>query len=122
MTEAIDLVRRYLAAWNESDPGARREAVEAVWSDEGKYVDPLASVSGHDEISALIGTVQQQLPGHTFRLLDGIDSHHNVARFWWELIPVDRGHAVAEGFDVAVFDDDGRIGSVVGFLDKAPAA
>src|SRR5262245_24665676 len=70
MTEAIDLVRRYLSAWNESDPEARREAVEAVWAEDGKYVDPLASVSGHDEISALIGTVQQQLPGHAFRLLD----------------------------------------------------
>src|SRR5262249_24643244 len=66
MSEATDLVRRYLAVWNESDPDARREAVEAVWAEDGRYVDPLAAVAGHDAIAALVGTVQQQLPGHVF--------------------------------------------------------
>jgi hypothetical protein len=122
MSEASDLVRRYLEAWNENDPEVRRPAVEAVWADDGRYVDLLATVSGHDEISALIETVQQQVPGHVFRLLDGVDAHHNVARFSWELIPAAGGEAIAEGFDVAVTDGDGRIGSVLGFLDKAPAA
>jgi SnoaL-like domain len=122
MTEAPDLVRRYLAAWNETDPDTRRTAIESVWAADGRYVDPLAAVEGHDQISALIDAAQQQMPGHVFRLLDGVDAHHNVARFWWELVSVDEGRAIAEGFDVAVLDDDGRIESVVGFLDKAPAA
>jgi hypothetical protein len=122
MNEATDLVQRYLAVWNESDPAARRAAIEAVWADDGKYVDPLAAVKGHDEISALIGAVQQQMPGHVFRLLDGVDAHHNVARFGWELVPDGGGEAIAEGFDVAVAGDDGRIESILGFLDKAPAA
>ena len=122
MSEATDLVRRYFVAWNESDPGTRRKEVEAVWAEAGRYVDPLAAVSGHDEISAPIGAVQQQLPGHVFRLLDSIDAHHNVARFSWELVPAAGGEAIAEGFDVVETDDDGRIESVLGFLDKAPAA
>jgi hypothetical protein len=122
MSGATDLVERYLAAWNESDPDVRRAAIESVWADRGRYVDPLASVAGHDEISALIGMVQEQLPGHVFRLLNGVDAHHNVARFSWELVPAAGGESIAEGFDVAVTDDEGRIGSVVGFLDKVPAA
>ncbi len=122
MTEALDLVRRYLAAWNESDPDIRRAEIETVWADDGRYVDPLAAVTGHDEISALIGMVQQQAPEHVFRLLDGVDAHHNVARFGWELVPAAGGESIAEGFDVAVTNDDGRIRSVLGFLDKAPAA
>ncbi len=122
MPEALDLVRRYLEAWNESDPDIRRAELETVWADDGSYVDPLAAVTGHDEISALIGMVHQQAPAHVFRLLDGVDAHHNVARFGWELVPAAGGESIAEGFDVAVTNDDGRIASVLGFLDKAPGA
>jgi hypothetical protein len=122
MTAALDLVGRYLGAWNEDDPDARRSAIEAVWAEEGRYVDPMAAVAGHEEISALIGAVRAQMPGHVFRLLDGVDAHHNLARFGWELVPAAGGEAVVEGFDVAVIDDDGRIENVLGFLDKAPAA
>ena len=43
-------------------------------------------------------------------------------RFSWELVPAGGGDSVAIGFDVAVTRDDGRIESVLGFLDKAPAA
>jgi hypothetical protein len=121
MSDATDLVRRYLAAWNEPDEDARRASVAAIWADDGRYLDPLAEVTGHDAISALMGVVQQQLPDHVFRLLDGVDAHHNIARFSWELVPRDGWGSVAEGFDVAVIDDDGRLGSVLGFLDKAPA-
>jgi ketosteroid isomerase-like protein len=120
MNDFTDLVRRYLELWNETDPALRRAAVETVWAEDARYVDPLANVTGHDAISDLIGDVQQQVPGHVFRLLDGIDAHHDVARFSWELVPADGGESIVEGFDVAVTADDGRICSVVGFLDKAP--
>ena len=80
---------------------------------------PARGCDGPAEISSLIGAVQQQVPGHRFRLLDAIDSHHDIARFRWELVPEDGGESVAEGFDVAV-TDSGRIRSVLGFLDKAP--
>jgi len=121
--DATSLVERYLDTWNELDSEARRAAVATVWLADGRYVDPLASVSGHDQISELIGSVQQQMPGHVFRLLDGrLDSHHNVVRFSWELVPQSGGESVAIGLDVATATDDGRIGSVVGFLDKMPSA
>jgi SnoaL-like domain len=119
--DATQLVERYLAVWNEIDPAARRSAVATVWSDGARYVDPLASVAGHDEISALIGAVQQQAPGHVFRLLhDRVDAHHHVVRFSWELVPASGGESVAIGFDVAETGHGGRIGNVLGFLDKAP--
>jgi hypothetical protein len=58
-----------------------------------------------------------------FRLVEGnVDAHHNVLRFSWELVPAAGGDPLAIGFDVAVTRADGRIGNLVGFLDKAPAA
>ena len=119
--DATKLVESYLDTWNEADPVARRSAVASVWAEDAQYVDPLASVSGHDEISELIGGVHQQAPGHVFRLLDDrVDTHHNVARFSWELVPSSGGESLAIGFDVAVTGEDGRIRTVFGFLDKVP--
>jgi ketosteroid isomerase-like protein len=122
--EPLELVERYLETWNETDPNARGEALASVWAEDAEYVDPLAAVTGRDEISDLIGSVQQQVPDHVFRLSDtnDVDVHHNVMRFWWELVPTSGGEPLAIGFDVAVTKNDGRIGRVVGFLDKAPAA
>ena len=121
--DAAKLVERYLDTWNETDAEARRTAVAEVWADDARYLDPLASVSGHDQINDLIGAVQQRVPGHVFRLVgDEVDAHHNVMRFSWELVPAAGGESLAIGFDVAEIEDDGRIGGVLGFLDKVPAA
>lgn len=121
--DAVKLVERYLDTWNEMDPDARGSAVASVWAEDARYVDPLADVAGRDAISDLIGAVQEQMPGHVFRLGDyAVDAHHNVVRFSWELIPTAGGESVAIGFDVAETNGDGRIGRVIGFLDKVPAA
>jgi hypothetical protein len=120
--DAATLVDRYIAAWNERDPDARDAAVAAVFADEGRYVDPLADVTGHGAIAELIGAVQAQTADHVFRLVDGPDGHHNFVRFGWELVPTRGGEALAIGRDVGRATDDGRFGAIVGFLDKAPVA
>jgi hypothetical protein len=117
------LAERYIATWNETDPERRDAAIAEVWTADGEYVDPLAAVGGRDEISGLIGSVQEQMPDLVFRLLDGeVDAHHDVLRFRWELVPASGGDSVAVGFDVATTNGDGRLRRVVGFLDKAPVA
>jgi hypothetical protein len=120
--DAAALVDRYIAAWNEPDAEARRSVIADVWAEDGSYVDPLAEVSGHGEISDLIGSVQALAPGHAFRLLDRPDSHHNFVRFGWELVPESGGEPLAIGRDYGRTNDDGRFGAVVGFLDKSPVA
>jgi limonene-1,2-epoxide hydrolase len=62
-TISLDSVTFYLDAWNNTDPDARAEAVAAVFTEDARYVDPLADVTGHEAIAALIGGVQQQFPG-----------------------------------------------------------
>jgi hypothetical protein len=120
MSDMGDRVRRYIDVWNEKDPAARRAGVAQLWADDGRYVDPLADVSGHEAIDGVIGAVQQQFPGFVFRLASDVDAHHDIARFTWELGPED-AEAVVVGFDVAAFAADGRIQDVHGFLDKVPA-
>ncbi|MET9022576.1 nuclear transport factor 2 family protein [Actinopolymorpha sp. NPDC004070] len=120
MSDFTELVERYIATWNETDPAARRAGVEAVLAEDGTYTDPLVDVAGHDAFDATIAAVQAQFPGLEFRLGGGVDTHHDIARFTWEL-GLAGGEALVVGFDVAVRGEDGRIRAVLGFLDKVPA-
>jgi hypothetical protein len=117
-----EIIERYLAAWNETDPSRRSELVGALWAPDGSYTDPLADARGPAEIDGLIGAVQQQFPGFVFTLGGPVDGHHNQARFTWHLGPADGGEPVVIGFDVAVLTEHGQISAVHGFLDKVPAA
>jgi len=121
MTTYDDIAARYIDAWNETDANARRAAVDQLYTDDARYVDPIAVAEGRDAITSMIGAVQEQFPDFTFRLAGSVDGHHNQARFGWELGPAGSPAPVV-GFDVAVIDEAGRIQTVLGFLDKVPAA
>ena len=120
MTMFEDLAQRYIDAWNETNPIARRAAVDALFSEDARYVDPMALAQGREAIAATIGAVQGQFPGFVFRLAGPVDAHHEQARFTWELGPAGQ-EAPIVGFDVALTDGAGRLQTVLGFLDKVPA-
>jgi hypothetical protein len=111
-----DLVASYLGTWNETDPAARRKAIDELWAPDGVYTDPMAVAEGRDQIDATIAAVQGQFPGLAFTLAGPVDAHHDVARFAWSL-----GDELVIGFDVLVLDAGGQIAKVYGFLDKVPA-
>lgn len=119
MSTFDQLAKQYIDAWNETDPTARRAAVDDLYSEDARYVDPLAAAYGREAIAATIGAVQEQFPGFVFRLAGPVDAHHDQARFGWELGPVDQ-EAPIVGFDVVVTDAAGRLQTVLGFLDKVP--
>ncbi|MBO1754903.1 nuclear transport factor 2 family protein [Allobranchiibius sp. CTAmp26] len=115
-----DLMTTYLACWNETDPGARRALIEQHWTEQASYFDPIAQVRGRDAVDATIGAVQERFPEFVFTPAGPVDAHHQQARFTWGFGPAD-AEPVIVGFDVVMTDDDGRIASVLGFLDKVPA-
>ena len=121
MTDYQQMARDYLAAWNETDPEARRAAVGRVWTDDARYADPLADVNGHDQIDGLIAAAQGQFPGFAFTQVGDVDGHHDQARFTWGLGPAG-AEPVVIGLDVVTLAEDGRISLVLGFLDQVPAA
>ena len=121
MSDFDSVVERYLDVWNETDPAKRRAAIDDLFTDDVRYIDPLASVSGREELDGLIAAAQGQFPGLAFSLGDHpVDAHHDQARFTWELGP-DGDAAVVIGSDVALRDAGGRLALVLGFLDKVPS-
>jgi len=115
-----DVIARYLACWNETDPAARRKLIDETWAEDGRYIDPLADARGRDALDATIAAAQGQFPGFVFTLAGPVDAHHQQARFTWGLGP-EGAEPLVVGFDVAVTDDDNKIHTVLGFLDKVPA-
>ena len=114
------VAERYIATWNETDPAARRALVEAAYTSDAVYIDPLVEAAGHDAIDATLGAVRAQFAGLVFTLGGPVDGHHNLARFQWHLGP-EGGDPIVIGFDVIALARDGRIREVAGFLDKVPA-
>jgi len=115
-----EIVERYLGTWNETDAGKRRALINALYAEQASYVDPMAEAYGRDAIDATIAAVQTQFPGFVFTLAGPVDAHHRQVRFTWGLGP-EGAEPLVVGFDVAVCDGDGRLRSVLGFLDRVPA-
>ena len=53
-----DIVTAYLKTWNATDPAERTALLDDHWTPEATYTDPMASVSGHTDIGAVIAAVR----------------------------------------------------------------
>jgi hypothetical protein len=115
MADLIETIERYFAAWNEPDAGRRRSLLESVYTDQGRYRDPLADASGWEAINDNIVAVQQQFPDHRFQRVSEVDVHHDSARFDWELADPS-GSTVIGGVDYVQVGEDGRLRHVTGFF------
>src|SRR4051812_49882679 len=80
MTTYDELAQRYIDTWNETDPNARRAAVDQLYTEDARYVDPLAAADGREAIASMIGAVQQHFPGFSFRLAGPVHARPNPAR------------------------------------------
>src|SRR4029077_2392934 len=81
MNTLTDLVDRYIATWNETDGGRRRDLIAQTWAEGASYLDPMLQGEGRDGINAMIVGVQERFPGHRFRRTGDVDSHHDRVRF-----------------------------------------
>jgi hypothetical protein len=68
----------------------------------------------------MIDATQRQFPGYRVALKSGIEAHNGYARFSWEAGGTPDAPLYLGGTDVVVADD-GRLKSVVGLVDAAPA-
>ena len=121
MKTVNETVVRYLSAWNERDPKRRRELVAATWTEEGSYVDAHRHGHGHGAIDAMLAATQAQFPNYRLSLVSGIEAHNNFVRFSWAAGGTADAPLYIGGTDFATIASDGRIKTVTGFMDAAPA-
>ena len=132
-----ELVRRYVAAWNEPDAGRRRRAIEVLWAEDGAHVlqppreigqaaaalgFPGATLQarGHDELEARVARSYEEFvaPGKfSFRARDNAGRLGDVVKFNWEMISTDDGEVAAVGLEIFLLGADGRISADYQFIE-----
>lgn len=121
MSTVNEIVAGYIAAWNETDAGRRRDIIARTWSEEGSYLDADRAGTGHTGIDAMIAAVQEHFPGYRFRLSSGIEAHHDRVRFSWIAGGTEQAPLFFDGTDFAMLAEDGRLRTVTGFTDAMPS-
>jgi hypothetical protein len=111
----------YIAAWNETDAGRRRDIIARTWTDDARYLDGHRDSAGHAAIDAMIAAVQDHFPGYRFRLSSGIEVHHDRMRFSWTAGGTLDAPLFFGGTDFAIVASDGRLSAVTGFTDAMPS-
>ena len=120
MSDLVTTIDTHLEAYCEPDAARRAELIARVWADDGQLVDPPIDGVGHDAIGAMADAVLAHYADHTFRRTTGVDEHHDMARYAWELVAPD-GEVVLGGTDIAQVDADGKLVRITGFFGDPPA-
>ncbi|MGL4264945.1 MAG: nuclear transport factor 2 family protein [Afipia sp.] len=120
MSDTAEIVRQYIAAWNETDAAKRDALLAACWADDGIYVDPIVEIFGRDSLSRRIAEVQAGRPGAYLEFMSGIETHHSVLRFLWRIVRGD-GTRGDTSIDIGEIGPDGRLIKMIGFFGPAPA-
>lgn len=113
--ESLDTM---MAAWNEPDPKRVRGHLDRALSPSVVFIDPSIVTRGIDEFEANVHEVHRRLPGAEYRRASGVDHHHDIVRYAWEIHQ--DGELVLPGFDVTQLDEDGRVLRVLGFFGPLP--
>lgn len=117
-TATPETAEAYLAFWNTRPADGQRDAGRALFTEDVRYVTPVGVRSGTD---ALVEFTAQFLDGvGEYELLarSAPDLHHDRVRVPWEIRV--GGRSFAEGTDILVTDESGRVTEVAAFLDRAP--
>jgi hypothetical protein len=120
MSDLTSLIDSHLAAYGDPDSTRRAAVVQRIWATGGQLIDPPLAATGHAQISQQADQLLSQFPGHRFVRSSGIDTHHGMARYAWQLLGP-AGAVVLEGIDIAQVDAHGRLTQVIGFFGPLPA-
>jgi hypothetical protein len=106
------LAERYVALWNESDPGARRQGIEALWAQDGMHFMGAREARGYDALEQRItGSYERSVRdrGNRFRALPGASALHDSVTFFWQMVPGAGEEVLATGLAFLILDAAGRI-------------
>ena len=110
--DAQALADRYVAAWNEPDPAARRAAIAGLWRPDGVHYVGTREARGHAALEERIsGSHDKNVrdAGHTFRAAKNAQALRQVVTFNWEMIRPSSADVLAVGLEFLQLDADGLI-------------
>lgn len=119
MKDFKELIDKYFVSLNETDCKQRRQLIEKVWAEDGKFVSPIGAVAGHAAIDIQVQGFQKQFPNAEVRRIGEINAlDDKYVRFAFEAVQPD-GAVFIKGVDFGILAD-GKLQLVAGFFDFAP--
>jgi hypothetical protein len=114
-------IERYVRFWNAEFAGDQRRLAAMTFTDDVEYHAPIGDLRAAESLIDFRNEFAGQMGAVAYRLREEPDVVGDRARVRWEIrVGDDLGTSFAEGTDVLVFGDDGRIISATTFLDRAP--
>ena len=111
ISEANELVDRYVAVWNELNAETRRSRIAELWAPDYAYIDQTTVWTGHSAIEAEIARVYNELAAKDLAISSANHSqaHHKVVSFGWHTRAKDSEEVKAVGSDLLILDEGGPI-------------
>lgn len=117
--EITETIERYCRLWREMDSNDRLRKLSDICSEDVRYCDPGADVSGTQALAGHIEATLAKMPGSRIIMIGRADYHHNMVRFGWCLERADGSHG-AECIDFAELSEHGRLKRITGFFGPLP--
>ena len=105
----------YTSAWKAKSVDEKRALIGASLAKKCTYQDPLAKVSGWDELIAYMLNFHQQVPGGHFATRR-FRFHHGQSVAQWDILDA-QGKVIGDGISVGHYNEAGRLVTVTGFFD-----
>lgn len=116
-SEAIkSLVEQHLTLWNEHDPAKRKQIMQAIYAPDLEMVDRHFIANGYEQVDGFIQDLQKKSPDFRFTHAKPIDTHHNVARLFWQVGSKAKPDAVT-GMDLFVIEN-GKVVKMYVFVNE----
>ena len=115
-------INRYVSMWHEAEPTRRREIVLSLFAEDAENYTRKLAAHGTEEIIARVTRAHEDwvaCKGFVFRPAGNTDAHHQVVKFFWEMLPKVGGPIEARGLDIFVLREDGRILALYQFSESA---
>ena len=111
ISEANELVDRYVAVWNEPNADVRCSRIAELWAPDCAYINEPTVWTGHSAIEAEIARVCNELAAKdlAFSSANHSQAHHKVVSLGWHTRANDSEEVKAVGSDLLILDKGGRI-------------
>lgn len=110
------LVEKHLTLWNESNPEKRKEIIKSIYSPDIEMVDRHFVARGYEQVDSFIQDLQKKSPDFRFSHVKPVDTHHNIARLFWQVGSKAKPDVVT-GMDLFVVEN-GKVAKLYVFVNE----
>ena len=115
---ALSVIEKHLQIWNEKDLSIRNKIITAAYASNIEMVDRHFIATGAAEINNFVNGLQQKNPNARFTSRKPADTHHDVARLFWQFGEAGKA-PLTTGMDLFVIEN-GKVQKLYVFVDDQP--